>query len=50
MASEGERHMILALDAAVKGNPGMQEEHLTALISAYPNDERDGPDTSVGFD
>ncbi len=39
-ASEAERHMILALDAAVKGDPATQEEHLLALISAYPNDER----------
>ncbi len=39
-ASEPERRIILALDAAVKGDPATQEQHLTALIAAYPNDER----------
>ncbi len=40
MASEGERNMIMALDAAVKGDPSAQEEYLMALVEAYPNDER----------
>ncbi len=40
MASEGERNIILALDAAVKGDPATQEEHLMALVAAYPDDER----------
>jgi len=40
MASEGERNMIMALDAAVKGDPASQEQYLSALVAAYPDDER----------
>ena len=40
MASEGERNIIMALDAGVKGDPAAQEEYLTALVTAYPSDER----------
>jgi tetratricopeptide (TPR) repeat protein len=40
MASDGERNMIMALDAAVKGDPEAQEKYLLALVKAYPNDER----------
>ena len=39
-ASEGERRLIMALDAGVKGDPSAQKEHLSALVDAFPNDER----------
>ena len=39
-ASEGERGMIWALDAGVKGEPKMQKEHLTKLVGGFPSDER----------
>ncbi len=39
-ASEAERHLILATNAGVKGDPEGQREHLTRLIEAYPRDER----------
>jgi tetratricopeptide (TPR) repeat protein len=39
-ASEGERHMILAADAGLKGNPGGALTHLSELVRLYPNDER----------
>jgi tetratricopeptide (TPR) repeat protein len=38
--SEGERHMILAVSAAVRSDPAAQEDHLTRLVAAYPGDER----------
>lgn len=39
-ASEGERLLILAADAAAKGRAEEQLEHLTALVAAFPEDER----------
>lgn len=38
--SEGERLIILALQAAVDGNQKLQEQHLKKLVELYPNDER----------
>ncbi len=38
--SEGERLIILALKAGVDGNQKLQEEHLTKLVSLFPDDER----------
>lgn len=38
--SEGERHIILALDAGLKGNPAGVLGHYTDLVKLYPNDER----------
>jgi tetratricopeptide (TPR) repeat protein len=38
--SEGERHQILALDAALKGDPAGNLMHLKELIRLFPNDER----------
>ncbi len=38
--SDGERHMVLGLDAAMKGNPAGVLEHYTELVRLYPNDER----------
>jgi tetratricopeptide (TPR) repeat protein len=38
--SEGERHIILALDEGLKGNPAAVMTHLTELVRLYPNDER----------
>ena len=39
-ASEGERHMILGLDAGVRGDPAGQKAHFEQLVAAYPKDER----------
>jgi hypothetical protein len=39
-ASEGEAHMIRALEAGVNGQPEVVRQHLTALVRAYPQDER----------
>ncbi len=39
-ASDGERRLILATDAGVKGEPPAQREHLGQLVSSFPNDER----------
>ncbi len=39
-ASDAERMLILATDAAVKGDPAAQLEHLSQLVEAYPGDER----------
>lgn len=39
-ASEGERHMILGLDAGVRGDPAGQKKHFEELATAYPRDER----------
>jgi len=38
--SEGERHVILALDAGLKGDPSGNLKHLSDLVSLFPNDER----------
>ncbi|HVN30978.1 MAG TPA: hypothetical protein VMT45_03245, partial [Thermoanaerobaculaceae bacterium] len=38
--SEGEAHIIRALEAGVNGQPQAQLQHLTALVQAYPDDER----------
>src|SRR6185503_3180963 len=38
--SEGERHQILALDAALKGDPAGNLMHLKELVRLFPNDER----------
>ena len=39
-ASEGERLLILATEAGVKGNPERQLTYLSELVEAYPGDER----------
>lgn len=38
--SEGERHQILALDAALKGDPAGNLTHVKELVRLFPNDER----------
>ena len=38
--SEGERHLVLGLEAAMKGNPGAVLTHYTELVRLHPNDER----------
>lgn len=38
--SEGEKLMIMALQAGANGEQKMQEESLTKLVQLYPNDER----------
>src|SRR5262245_34343189 len=38
--SEGERHLILALEAGLKGDPGGNLGHLTEVVRLFPNDER----------
>jgi tetratricopeptide (TPR) repeat protein len=38
--SEGERLMILALEAGMKGNPSGVLAHYTELVRLFPNDER----------
>lgn len=38
--SEGEKLIILALQAGVDGNQAKQEEHLKKLVELYPNDKR----------
>src|SRR4029453_7565105 len=38
--SEGERHLILALDAGLKGDPTANLKHLTDLVALFPKDER----------
>ena len=38
--SPGERDLLLANEAAAKGDFPTQEQHLTALVKAFPNDER----------
>ena len=38
--SEGEREMILGLEAAMKGNPAGVLTHYTELVRLFPNDER----------
>jgi tetratricopeptide (TPR) repeat protein len=38
--SEGERHMVLGLEAAMKGHPAGVLSHYTELVRLFPNDER----------
>ena len=38
--SEGERHVILGLEAGLKADPGSQRDHYAQLVAAFPNDER----------
>jgi tetratricopeptide (TPR) repeat protein len=38
--SEGERHLVLGLQAGLKGEPASQERHYTELVRLFPNDER----------
>lgn len=38
--SEGERHLIMALDAGLKGDPKANLAHATELVRLFPNDER----------
>ncbi len=38
--SEGERHLILALESGMKGDPAGNLKHLTDLVALFPNDER----------
>src|SRR3954462_6657010 len=38
--SEGERHQILALEAAMRGDPAANVMHLKELVRLFPNDER----------
>ncbi len=38
--SEGEAHVIRALEAGMNGRPDEQLQHLTALVQKYPDDER----------
>ncbi len=39
-ASEGERHMVLALDAGLKNDPAAVLRHYTELVALFPKDER----------
>jgi tetratricopeptide (TPR) repeat protein len=39
-ASEGERHIILAVEAGMKGNPAGVLSHYNELVRLFPNDER----------
>jgi tetratricopeptide (TPR) repeat protein len=38
--SEGERHIVLAFDAGLKTDPAAVLRHYTALVEAFPDDER----------
>ena len=38
--SAGEKHMVLGLDAAMKGNAAEVLAHYTALVKLFPDDER----------
>jgi len=38
--SEGERHIILGVQAANNGDPMTQRKHLKKLVTLYPQDER----------
>jgi tetratricopeptide (TPR) repeat protein len=38
--SEGERRVVLGLEAAMKGNPASVLSHYTELVRLFPNDER----------
>ena len=46
-ASDGERLMIQALEAAVNAEPAQQVQYLEQLVAAYPNDPR--PHFLLGF-
>lgn len=39
-ASDGERDMILGLDAGARGDPEAQLQHYSNLVASYPDDER----------
>src|SRR3984893_11514834 len=39
-ASNGEKLLILGTEAGANGNPAKQQELLSQLVAAYPNDER----------
>jgi tetratricopeptide (TPR) repeat protein len=39
-ASDGERHMILGLQAGLTSDPAGQMSHATELVGLFPNDER----------
>jgi tetratricopeptide (TPR) repeat protein len=39
-ASAGERHLILATDAGVRGDTAAQKSHIDQLTAAFPRDER----------
>jgi tetratricopeptide (TPR) repeat protein len=39
-ASEGERHMVLAVEAGMKGDPAGVLSHYTELVKLFPSDER----------
>jgi tetratricopeptide (TPR) repeat protein len=38
--TEGERHVILGLEATMKGDPAATLGHYTTLVKLFPNDER----------
>ena len=38
--SEGERHIVLALEAGMKGDPAGVLQHYTELVRLFPDDER----------
>jgi len=38
--TEGERHLILGLEARMKGDPAAALGHYTTLVKLFPNDER----------
>ena len=38
--SDGERHMVLALEAGLKNDPAAVLRHYTDLVALFPNDER----------
>ena len=38
--SDGERHMVLALEAGLKNDPAAVLRHYTELVALFPNDER----------
>jgi tetratricopeptide (TPR) repeat protein len=38
--SEGERHVILGLEATMKGDPASTLSHYSTLVKLFPNDER----------
>ena len=38
--SEGERHMIQAVESGMKGDPAGVLAHYTELVRLFPNDER----------
>ena len=38
--SEGERHLVLGLEAVMKGDPASTLSHYSTLVKLFPNDER----------